>query len=130
MSSILMHSIPVVAHTSCQPEISLKRLEDVLVDRLLLSLQTLFLGTVLAMTYSDGTIEFRDRTSIEPLPKDERTRQVSGLFQVGFDFLDVGACKFGPWTSIDHAKPNRYQAYIVPSRRTHVPWSPSVTRRM
>ncbi len=59
---------------------------------LLLSVQEACLSTVLAMTYSDGTIEFRDRTSVDILPRDDSTKQVSSMSQVGFEFANVGTC--------------------------------------
>lgn len=44
------------------------------------------------MQYSDGGIEFRDRTNLDVLPRDDVTMQVSSLSQVGFEFPDVGLC--------------------------------------
>ena len=60
------------------------------INRILCSIQQISLGTVLVLTYSDGAIEFRDRTTMEVLPRDERMDQVSSLGQIGFDFPDTG----------------------------------------
>lgn len=68
-------------------------MNDVSVNRVLLSVQQICLSTVLVFTYSDGAIEFRDRTTMEVLPRDERIDQVSSLGQVGFDFPETGPCK-------------------------------------
>ena len=76
-----------------KPEASLKRLGDILINRLLLSVQEVSLSTVLVMKYSDGTIEFRDRSSMIVLSRDDITKQVSSLFQVGFDFLAASPSK-------------------------------------
>jgi len=62
---------------------------DVTVNRILCSVQQISLSTVLVLTYSDGTIESRDRIIMEALPRDERLDQVSSLGQVGFDFPDT-----------------------------------------
>ncbi len=63
------------------------------VNKILLSIQQISLSTVLVFTYSDGVVEFRDRTTMEVLPRDERMDQVSSLGQVGFDFPETGPRK-------------------------------------
>ena len=63
------------------------------VNRGLCSVQQISLSTVLVLTYSDGTVEFRDRTTMDVLPRDETMDQVSSLGQVGFDFPDTGPRK-------------------------------------
>ncbi|MCJ1266503.1 mediator complex subunit [Lobaria immixta] len=73
-------------------ELSVKRSEDVVINRLLLSLQDVYLSTILVLTYGDGSIEFRDRTGVGVLPRDDIARQVSSMYQVGFDFSDMGTC--------------------------------------
>lgn len=52
------------------------------------------LSTVLSLQYSDGVIEFRDRTSLEVLARDDYLTQVSSLSQVGFEFSDAGLCTY------------------------------------
>lgn len=54
------------------------------------------MSTVLVLTYSDGTIEFRDSTGAGMLARDNIAQQVSSMYQVGFRFSDVGARKFDP----------------------------------
>lgn len=80
---------------------SVKRLGDVIINRLLISLQDVYLSTVLVLTYSDGTIEFRDRIGLGVLARDDISKQVSSMYQVGFDFCDAGACKLRPSSSRD-----------------------------
>ena len=55
----------------------------------LLSFQQVNVGTALAMTYSDGTVELRDRVTLELLPRDGNDR-ISSLAQVGFNFPPRG----------------------------------------
>lgn len=59
----------------------------------------LSLSTVLGLQYSDGVIEFRDRTNLEVLARDDVLTQVSSLSQVGFEFPDAGLCMY-LWPSI------------------------------
>lgn len=58
----------------------------------------LSLSTVLGLQYSDGVIEFRDRTKLEVLARDDVLIQVSSLSQVGFEFPDAGICMYF-WSS-------------------------------
>lgn len=88
--------VPIFTHAPHKSEFSAQRLDDVVVNRLLLSLQDAYMSTILVLTYSDGTIEFRDRTGVGNLARDDVSQQVSSMYQVGFDFSDVGACKFEP----------------------------------
>lgn len=57
------------------------------------------LSTVLGLQYSDGVIEFRDRTNLEILARDDYLTQVSSLSQVGFEFPDVGLGMYF-WSSL------------------------------
>lgn len=71
----------------------LRRRDDLIINRLIVSIHELSLSTVLGLQYSDGVVEFRDRTSLEVLARDDYLNQVSSLSQVGFEFPDVGLCK-------------------------------------
>ena len=67
----------------------------------MLSIQQVNVGTVLAMTYSDGTVEYRDRTNMKIPPRDSNDR-ISSLAQVGFSFpaKGPGASPLGPFLII------------------------------
>lgn len=58
----------------------------------LLCIKELNVGIVLAMIYSDGSVEYRDRTSMELLPRDG-IDQISSLAQVGFNFPLGNPCE-------------------------------------
>ena len=55
----------------------------------LVSLQQVNVGTALVMNYSDGSVEFRDRVTLDLLPRDGNDR-ISSLAQVGFSFPAKG----------------------------------------
>ena len=57
-----------------------------------MQIHQLSLGTVLSLAYSDGSIEFRNR-SLEPIAFDDGLDTVSGLAQTGFSFQDQEPCK-------------------------------------
>lgn len=73
-------------------EYLLRRSSDLLVPRSLLSVQQINASTTLAMVYSDGLVEFRDRTTMEVLPPDG-SGQISSLHQIGFAFFDSAPCE-------------------------------------
>ena len=63
----------------------LRRQEDIMTNKLVLNVETLYFNTMLAFAASDGTVEFRDRitmASIEPLFD---STSVSSLPQSGFE---------------------------------------------
>lgn len=69
----------------------LKRLDDVHSERVLIHIQQLSLGSILAMAYSDGSVEFRDRVTLECLPDDE-SEAISSLGQSRFAFSNTQPC--------------------------------------
>lgn len=73
-------------------ECLLKRANDVMVPKTLLAIHQVNMSTILAMLYSDGTVEHRDRTSMQMLPQNA-TDQFSTLGQIGFDSAMKRSCE-------------------------------------
>ena len=67
-------------------EVAVKRLPDTYIPKVFLHVQQLRLSTILAIAFSDGSIEVRDRHTMEVIAQDNVVEQVSGLGQVGFEF--------------------------------------------
>lgn len=65
------------------------------------------------MQFSDGVIEFRDRSSMTVLGKDDIEKQVSSLFQIGFEFPDVGPSNLEPHILFPTHVTYSPQAYTV-----------------
>lgn len=76
-----------------QQSLGLKRLDDILVEKVLLSVQLLGPGTILGLAYSDGTIEFRDRIRLDVVGFDGNLEKVTSLPGIGFAFPSEGPCK-------------------------------------
>ncbi|KAI9825559.1 MAG: mediator complex subunit [Phylliscum demangeonii] len=72
--------------------VDLVRLEDVVVDRVVVSLQTVSQGTMLGIGYSDGLMEFRGRGDFHVVAFDGDVDRVSSLPQSGFAFPQEGPC--------------------------------------
>lgn len=71
----------------------MRRADDILIAKTLLAIQQVNVSTVLAMIYSDGSVEFRDRTTMQILSSDDNGSQISSLYQIGFNFLGARPCE-------------------------------------
>jgi mediator of RNA polymerase II transcription subunit 16 len=74
--------------------IKLRKLEPVIINKVIIGIQDIQYGRVLILTMSDGSIEYRDRFTFEELYANQDTTKVMTLRQVGWAFSDdVGPCK-------------------------------------
>ena len=69
-----------------QMDVTVKRLPDTFIPKIFLSVQQMRLSTLLAIAFSDGSVEFRDRITMELIARDNIRKQISGLGQIGFEF--------------------------------------------
>ena len=60
--------------------------------RILLGIHQINFSTILAMMYSDGSVEYRDRMSMETFSQDARN-EFSTLGQTGFDTVMKKHCE-------------------------------------
>lgn len=73
----------------------MKRLPDAFIPKVFLYVQQMRLSTVLAIALCDGSIEVRDRITMEVVKQDNVNEKVSSLGQVGFEFPIDGPRKQG-----------------------------------
>ena len=78
-----------VASVQQRPKYLLNRKEDYPMNSTILSVFPLWYNMVLAYCYSDGTIEFRSRASMDVITPDYNTETVTSLPQAGFAFPAV-----------------------------------------
>lgn len=76
-----------------QSEVTLTKMPSVIVHRAIVAVQQLNLGTTLVFCTSDGGVEFRNRTTLDSLPRDDTLAQASSIAQVGLGFLDSSPCQ-------------------------------------
>ncbi len=76
-----------------QNELVLLRFNDIVVPKALLAIDRFNINTVLAMIYSDGSVDFRDRTTLNILEPDDDDNKISSLHQIGFNFTGGRSCK-------------------------------------
>lgn len=75
-----------------EADYQLERLRDLTASGTLVGIQQANVSTVIIMTYSDGSVESRDRSSLEILPRD-RADRISSLEQIGFEIQERKPCR-------------------------------------
>ncbi|TGZ79690.1 hypothetical protein EX30DRAFT_372724 [Ascodesmis nigricans] len=73
-------------------QLDLFRLDDLQIEKCCVGVSLVTSGAVVALTFSDGSAEFRDRATMvlhEPNPADGK---ISNMVQVGFSFPKIDAC--------------------------------------
>lgn len=71
----------------------LRKLEPIILNKMVISFQPIQFGKVLVLTMADGTVEYRDRYTFEELYATEDTDKVMNLRQVGWAFGGEGPCQ-------------------------------------
>lgn len=72
---------------------NLRKLQPIVLDKVLIGFQIVQFGKSLLLTFADGSVEYRDRFTFEELYTTEETDKVMNLRQVGWTFTDNGPCK-------------------------------------
>ena len=78
--------------TMTDTTIGLTRLIDVVVPKVILSTMITNFETSLVLASSDGSVEFRDRETLEMILPDGNDSHVSSLSQAGFTYLSSDRC--------------------------------------
>ncbi|KAF2471912.1 uncharacterized protein BDR25DRAFT_302755 [Lindgomyces ingoldianus] len=76
----------IVSSVSPRDVFLLKRQPDIVMHSVVLSFFSLWYHMVLSFCYSDGTIEFRKRSTLETIGPDYNAQTVTSLSQAGFSF--------------------------------------------
>ena len=58
-----------------------------------INVQQICFGTVVAIAYSDGSMDFRDRPTMQLLQTIETPDKAANLVQVGFGYRELETCK-------------------------------------
>ncbi|KKF93296.1 Mediator of RNA polymerase II transcription subunit 16 [Ceratocystis platani] len=75
-----------------QNSFRLNRLEPVVFNRVIVNIHQMQLGRVLFITFADGSVEYRDRFTMELLYNDSNYTKVHSLHQTGMQFEDQSSC--------------------------------------
>jgi mediator of RNA polymerase II transcription subunit 16 len=79
-------SSPVIA------ELDLHRLEDIVLDKSVIGVSPVIMGTVVAFACSDGLFDFRDRLQLQPFNSKSLNGKITNMIQAGFSFTNGGPC--------------------------------------
>ncbi|KAL8295215.1 hypothetical protein RB600_000950 [Gaeumannomyces tritici] len=75
-----------------QPATRLHRLDPIWLDKVAVSIQLLHPGRVICLVFSDGTVQHRDRHTLEVMYASPDLERVSALDGLGFRFADETPC--------------------------------------
>lgn len=79
--------------SSTTPELELYRLDDVIIDKCVISISLVTSGTVVALAFTDGSLDLRDRYSFNPLQNHPPNKDlVTNMVQAGFSFPPGAPC--------------------------------------
>lgn len=72
----------------------LKKLDPIVANKIVVGIQSIQFGKVVCFLYSDGTIDYRDRFTMEEVYNELNLDRVMTLNQVGFTFANPSACTY------------------------------------
>jgi mediator of RNA polymerase II transcription subunit 16, fungi type len=98
-SAKLVRSSAPLVKTSADPcvlqnGLELIKMEDVVTPKIILSVQQINSGKEIVLTYSDGAVEFRDKTTMIPIVPNGDVKTVTSMSQVGFSYPTEEPCEY------------------------------------
>ena len=72
----------------------LKKLEPIVVNKIVIGVSVVRLGTVLCLTYSDGSVEYRDRITMNEIWNMVNLDRISSILEAGFTQDTEPSCEF------------------------------------
>ncbi|KAK3372390.1 mediator complex, subunit Med16 [Podospora didyma] len=70
----------------------LRKLESIIMPKIIVSIHQLQLGKVLCFVFSDGTLQYRDRITMNETLNETNITHITSLHHVGFQFFDASPC--------------------------------------
>jgi len=68
-----------------QDPLCLRKLDSIVVDKVIIGITQVPLGKSLCFAYNDGTVEYRDRFTLQPMYNEVNLDRITSLLEVGFD---------------------------------------------
>lgn len=79
----------------------LRKLEPIIISKIIISVHVMQLGKVICFGFSDGTVQYRDRYTMNEIYNEPSTERIMSPIQVGFQFAEEKPCKL---LSIEYAR--------------------------
>jgi mediator of RNA polymerase II transcription subunit 16 len=73
-------------------ELDLQRLEDTVLEKCVIAVSPVIMGTVISLACGDGTFEFRDRLRLQPFSSKSLDVRITNMMQAGFSFPPGEPC--------------------------------------
>ncbi|QSZ30359.1 hypothetical protein DSL72_004882 [Monilinia vaccinii-corymbosi] len=70
----------------------LKKLESLTVNKIVVAMQTIYLGKIICIVYSDSSVDYRDRITMNETFNDGDLDRVYHLSQIGFSYTEDEPC--------------------------------------
>lgn len=74
------------------PMTRLRKCDSVVINKIIISVETTQLGKLICLGFSDGTIQYRDRATMAEIYHEEHQNQIMTLQQAGFHFEEEKPC--------------------------------------
>lgn len=76
----------------------LRKLEPIIIPKVIISVHVIQLGKVVCFGFSDGTVQYRDRYTMDEIYNEPNTERIMNPTQVGFQFAEEKPCE---WSTLD-----------------------------
>lgn len=70
----------------------LRKLEPIVVPKIIVAITPMQLGKVVCFSFSDGTVQYRDRSTMNEIYHEENTNTIMSPHQAGFQFTNDAPC--------------------------------------
>lgn len=71
----------------------LRKLEPIIIPKVIISVHVMQLGKVVCFGFSDGTVQYRDRYTLNEIYNEPNTERIMSPIQVGFQFAEEKPCE-------------------------------------
>lgn len=71
----------------------LRKLEPIVVPKVVIGIHTMQFGRVICFAFSDGTVQYRDRFTMDEIYHVQDLHRITSPLQVGFHFEPETPCK-------------------------------------
>ncbi|KAL1865212.1 hypothetical protein VTK73DRAFT_5449 [Phialemonium thermophilum] len=88
--------------STSQPMQRLRKLDSIIIPKIIIAVHTMHLGRVICFAFSDGTTQYRDRITMNEIYNEPNFDRIMALQQAGFGFEDEIPClqvAFSPTSS-------------------------------
>jgi len=72
----------------------LRKLDSIVVPKVVISTHTMQLGKVICFAFSDGTVQYRDRVTMNEVYNEHNVNSIMSPHQVGFQFTNETPCEY------------------------------------